>query len=180
MLSKANYTKECISKALIHLLQRYPIEQITISKLVDEAQVSRGAFYNHYSRLEDVLKETYQNAHQDAFEDKLEDIQYLLSHDYIRDMISFFNNNSELLLAVYKWDLLDFIPKEKTEKVIQHTQQFQDPVIQKHPFYFMCYSHIRYFTICIAWLLNGKKESPQELFEIILHFNHIEQNHHQS
>lgn len=177
---KSKYTKDVLSHALIHLLQKYPIDQITISQLVEEAQVSRGAFYNHYSRLEDVLKEVYQNAHQKAFEDKLQDIQYLLSNEYIWDMISFFDNNSELLLAVYKWDLLDFIPKEKTEKVIQHTQQFQDSIIQKHPFYFMCYSHIRYFTIGIAWLLKGKKESPQELFEIIQHFNHIEQTHHQS
>lgn len=111
MLSKADYTKECISKALIHLLQRYPIEQITISKLVDEAQVSRGAFYNHFRNLEDVLKETYQKAHQNAFKDKLQDIDYLLSNEYLWDMITFFDQNSELLLALYKWHLLDFVPK---------------------------------------------------------------------
>lgn len=176
MKTKSNYSQKCISKALVRLLQKYPIDQITISKLVEEAKVSRGAFYNNYKNLEDVLISSYQNAHSIAFENKSKDINYLFSEQYIIDMIDFFDQNSDLLLAIYKWNLLDFIPKQKTKDDVLRASKFDDPVISKHSLYFTCFSSIRYFTIGIAWIISGKQESSEQLFKIIKYFNDLEKN----
>ena len=67
-MNKSDYSKYQITQALINLLQKTPIENITITSLVTKAKVSRNAFYNNYQSIEDVLKEVYQQAHQKTFQ----------------------------------------------------------------------------------------------------------------
>ena len=46
-----------IERALVALLARRPLLEITVSDLVREAQVSRMSFYRHYSSISDVVEE---------------------------------------------------------------------------------------------------------------------------
>ena len=55
-------TKECLSKALIYLMNEKPFDSITISELVKRAGVSRTAFYRNYSVKEDIIHEIAQDA----------------------------------------------------------------------------------------------------------------------
>lgn len=43
-MNKSDYSKYQITQALINLLQKTPIENITITSLVTKAKVSRNAF----------------------------------------------------------------------------------------------------------------------------------------
>ena len=65
-MNKANYSKQQITEALIDLLQKTSIEDITITSLVTKAHVSRNAFYNNYQSVEDVLKEACVNSFMNA------------------------------------------------------------------------------------------------------------------
>ena len=104
VMNKANYSKQQITEALIDLLQKTSIEDITITSLVTKAHVSRNAFYNNYQSVEDVLKEAYRQAHQKAFQNKYIDISYFTSDEAILDFIQFFDKNTALLLALQKWN----------------------------------------------------------------------------
>ncbi len=53
-------TKECLTKALIYLMNEKPFDSITISELVKRAGVSRTAFYRNYSSKEDIIHEVAQ------------------------------------------------------------------------------------------------------------------------
>lgn len=56
--AKANQlTKECLQTALLHLMEKKPLEQITITELVAHAGVSRASFYRNYLSKEDILRE---------------------------------------------------------------------------------------------------------------------------
>ena len=50
-------TKECLSMALIYLMNEMDFNKITITDIVKRAGVSRTAFYRNYSVKEDILKE---------------------------------------------------------------------------------------------------------------------------
>ena len=173
MSSKSDYTRNCISEALIRLLQKYPIDTITVSSLTKEANVSRSAFYNNYKSIEEVLLSVYKKAHHDAFHDKFEDEYYVLSDQYILDNIRFFDDNSKLLLAVYKWDLIAYTAKEPTAMVLDYASQYNDEISKKYPFYYTCFFHSHIFNICQLWVINGKKETKEELYHIIKHFNKL-------
>lgn len=48
-------TRECLETALLLLLEKKSLEQITISELVTKAGVSRTAFYRHYKSKEEIF-----------------------------------------------------------------------------------------------------------------------------
>ena len=50
-------TKECLSMALIYLMNEMDFNKITITDIVKRAGVSRTAFYRNQSVKEDILKE---------------------------------------------------------------------------------------------------------------------------
>lgn len=114
MSSKSDFTKQQISQTLFNLLQKYPVDAISISQLVDEAGVSRSAFYNNYKDIEEIIKDSYYHGHFECFGDKFKNIDYVFSDDYIFDTINFFDKNTNLLTALCKWNLLSYIAKEKT------------------------------------------------------------------
>lgn len=51
-------TKKLLRDALIKLLQKKHIDDISVSKLCQEAQINRTTFYRHYQTPHDVLIET--------------------------------------------------------------------------------------------------------------------------
>jgi AcrR family transcriptional regulator len=50
-------TKACFHSALIQLLDKKDINDISVSELTRKAGVSRTAFYSHYQTVDDVLSE---------------------------------------------------------------------------------------------------------------------------
>lgn len=48
-------SKECIQTALVHLMAEADIDEISISRIVKKAGVSRTVFYNNYKSKPDVL-----------------------------------------------------------------------------------------------------------------------------
>ena len=81
MSKKSDYSKKQITTALIQLLQNQLIEDISITKLTKQAKVSRNAFYNNFDSIEAVLKETYRQAHYEAFANKLSRNDYFQSQE---------------------------------------------------------------------------------------------------
>lgn len=55
--TRVQYTKDRLRDSLLHLLQKKPINKITIKELCDKAGLNRGTFYLHYSSPEEVLNE---------------------------------------------------------------------------------------------------------------------------
>lgn len=51
------YVKAHLREALTQLLSKKPIGEISISELVDRANVSRASFYRNYECKEDILRE---------------------------------------------------------------------------------------------------------------------------
>lgn len=67
-------TKQSLNEALFNLLDRKPFKQITITDIVQEADVNRGTFYKHYREKEDLLDNIIQevladlkSAYQDPY-----------------------------------------------------------------------------------------------------------------
>ena len=50
------YVIEHLTDAMLNLLAEKPINDISISELVDKAQVGRASFYRNYTCKEDILK----------------------------------------------------------------------------------------------------------------------------
>lgn len=61
-------TRESIETALLHLMEKKELTQISISELVKKAGVSRNAFYRNYKSKEEILELAYERASQQWME----------------------------------------------------------------------------------------------------------------
>ena len=174
-MNKSEKSKLAISQSLIEILQRKPLDLITIKELTEKAHVGRTAFYNNFKNLEDVLKYIYRNAHHEIFNDKFKDLTYQYSDNYIKDMIDFFDKNSQLLNVLFKWNLIDIIAKYNTNLVLSYAKNYDDEIIRNNSFYFTCFTSVTIFNICLLWITKEKKESKEELFNLIKYFQNLPQ-----
>ena len=169
-MAKQDYSKEQITQALIELMKKFPIKDITITQVVAHAKVSRNAFYNNYKGIEDVLKDVYRISHYNTFKKKYYHLDYLKSDEFIKDIINFFEINTDLLLVLLKQDLLTYIANYNTSITYHAVKEYNDSIISNYDSYFTVYFWSKYFNIARMWIMNGKKETPEELFMIIKHF----------
>ena len=51
------FVRECITKALLQLMDKKPISDITITELVERAGVARVSFYRNFTSKENVIEE---------------------------------------------------------------------------------------------------------------------------
>lgn len=169
-MNKAKQTKQKISTALIEMLQRQPMDLITIKELTQKAQVGRTAFYNNFKNLDDVLKYVYREAHYQVFQDKFKDEHYQSSDQYLWDMLTFFEDNSDLLTALNKWHLIDAIAKYNTEICLEYTKQYSDDIIKNNAMYYTLYTGVVAFNMASLWIFTGKKESKEDYFQLLKYF----------
>lgn len=163
-----------MTKALIDLLQTKSIDRLTIKELTQKAKVSRNAFYNNFNGIEDVLKDVYRQAHKEAFGDKLGDLNYLKSQTFIKDIIHFFDQNTMLLLALMKWNLLGYIAQYNTKMTNEYIKNCDNQFIRENAEYFMIFLWSKYFHLCTLWIMKGKQESCEEIYHMIVYFNDFE------
>ncbi|MCD7839431.1 MAG: hypothetical protein LUG46_02240, partial [Erysipelotrichaceae bacterium] len=115
----------------------------------------------------------YKQKHYKHFGDKFKDMKYQSSDAYIMDFINFFDENDKLLLAINKWNLIDYVAKENTKASISYTNQYSDPMIRNNAEYYVAFKGTQIFNICYLWLMNNKDKTPQELFDMIKYFNQL-------
>ncbi|GGA31464.1 TetR-like C-terminal domain-containing protein [Paenibacillus physcomitrellae] len=58
-------SRQALKEALLELLKRYSFEEITITQIVQHADVNRGTFYNNYQEKEQLLEELLQDVLSD-------------------------------------------------------------------------------------------------------------------
>ena len=162
-MTKDERTKEALSEALIDLLKHQPLDAISIKELCAKAHVSRSAFYNNFHDKDAILRTVYQKAHHDIFNDKFKDVYYLLSDELIKDMINFFDKNSELLLVIHNWDLIDIIARFNTEMSMSYAYNYPQDITEGANDYFTLYITSALFNICLYWLYKGK-DLPKDIF----------------
>ena len=54
--ARVKYTKMVLKKALLELMQRKPINKITVKEVCERAELNRATFYAHYSDCFDLLE----------------------------------------------------------------------------------------------------------------------------
>lgn len=104
---KYQSTAKKMNSALISLLERKDIKDITISEICQEAKVNRTTFYLHYDNILDLLQEiatTLFKGYLESFDKQIPIESY---HHYSAKELAF--NTPEYLLP-----FLNFVQKNKT------------------------------------------------------------------
>lgn len=109
-------TKESLETALLFLLEKKELKQISVSELVRKAGVSRNAFYRNYKSKEEIL-EIYYERTSSNLKKKWQDLQEKVQKDGVKQSFAEFvqeqkgkAERSKTLSNVSQWI------KEKTKR----------------------------------------------------------------
>lgn len=177
MSSKENQrialTKRLLQEGLLTLLERQPIDKVSITELCRISGINRSTFYNHYSSPQDVLSDIETKVtndlmviaarHHDQLStvDCLEEVcAYLKNHQKISTVLITFNADTDLV------EVFRRIERHFSTSHLQHAKE-QDPELLHLTSSFICtgcYYMIR------EWLIRDIAKSPREVAELAFRF----------
>lgn len=152
--------KKNIHQSMIRLLDQYPYETLTITRICQETHISRQAFYLYYRSKDDLIKEVYINILESTFLSNSSDESYFQSDAFIDHVIDVYDKHSALFISLEKWYVSSYLSKEK-KRIIEKipAQDFKDPYINKYSHYYLVSILSPLHYIMLHWLYNNKKET---------------------
>ena len=159
-------TQRLLEEALIRLLKKKNIHEISIYEITEEADISRATFYLHYKSPHELLL---------ALEKKL--LEEIIAAYKVHDV----SDPAEFLLTLYTYVqthhellLLLLHPEtgsgfwEKMSRAVrkEHFCLWADPLSQlteKERAYIGVFVIEGYISVIKEWLLGGMQETPQEM-----------------
>ena len=176
-------TKEWLRSSIISLLREKPLYDISINELVENANLSRSAFYNHYSSKSEILaeyaEELYLNYIATVFRSntktQFENWKLLLSHYY---------EAREFYVLVYDNNLSSLIYDTQIKNrhymisAIEKTIGYN--IVDKELYYniFVPYHRRAELEYTLSWLKNGAKESIDEMAQLFSSLSSIDAFEH--
>ncbi len=158
---KNTYVKKQITKALIGLMNKKKITDISISELCDKAQVGRASFYRNYVSKEEVIQyhtDTLINDWAEAIErDPSANI-----YNFFQSLFHHFQKNQSYYKILYKQNLSSMILAAIRNRLNM------DKNIDTNSLYSRAFTAYGIFGWIDVWFSNGMKETPEELNKIII------------
>lgn len=162
-------TKEKLKNALIFLLENSELENITVSRLCNQAGVNRSTFYVHYSNISECFEEI-----TDAV---IKEMRASLYNEPIRNQNSFLlvyfrtaRKYQTIFRTIHKAGIHDSMIHKMVNinNEILHNQLYI-PFNNENLEYSFVFSG--FYGMVETWLRNGCKESDEELILILKNFS---------
>ncbi len=158
------FLKECLADALIQLLEKKPIEKITIPEVAGLAGVGRTTYFRNFSSKEEML--TFKLIQ--LWERWAEEHSVKVRRRYAPDnALTFFQFNYSIRR------LLDLLYRRGLQSVLYGTfYAYMMPQQSASPreWYQTGFYSYGLFGLLDAWILRGFAETPEEMTEIVREF----------
>ncbi|MCD8120329.1 MAG: TetR/AcrR family transcriptional regulator [Lachnospiraceae bacterium] len=148
------FIKECITKALIELMENKPLEDITVTELVKKAGVGRVSFYRNFESKEDVLRKQLDSLLEEWGED------YNSRNDpayFLESLLNHYYTNKDFFLLLYRRGLSTLMYESirqvmKIDESENNIERYAKSTIAG-----------LIFGAVDEWMRLGMKETPQEI-----------------
>jgi AcrR family transcriptional regulator len=167
-------TRMLIRKALTDLLQKKPLQSITIKELCAAAGINRGTFYAHYTDIYDLIEKVEAEMFRDlqkAMEPLFSTEEELSPVRIITGVFQCLKDNADICAVT----LGDFGDKNFALKVIQFGQekciafysQFFEGVSAKQIEYFYAFVSAGCISLLKKWLTEDMADSAEDIAHIV-------------
>ncbi len=131
-MAKAEYrsairSRQLIKAALADLLQEKPLDKITVTDIVNRAQINRGTFYAHYADIPDVIQHLIQQAFSSIQEalaqpQQLADIPQVL----LKQVQAFLEEDLDFYRKVLSSSVSALMQEQLVETVLEYLLQHEE------------------------------------------------------
>lgn len=162
--ARNQYIRMCIARTLIQLMASKPLDEITITALVKEANVSRMTFYKYYTSKQEVLEDYMYEIMNDYMEEtkKRTDIGAFRDLKHICHCFEFFKEYSPFIKILTKANMYSVI--------INALNDYMDTyVLPIFPYsrYELYYYAGALCNTYIKWIESGMQETPEEIATLV-------------
>lgn len=168
MRKKKMTVKDRISQTLLSILGEKKLSEIRISELTDRANVARASFYRNFNSFDEVLDYI-----ASQYTSKLNEIIIPMLEE--KNYKSWYEEIHKVLTKTYESrdNYTDYLTENLA--VIFYKIQENNRNIPNHEWnqsQFIKYEHIAkitaFYSVCMAWIKNGAKESIDEMTKFML------------
>lgn len=165
-------TKDLLADILIRLCEKRPLQNLSVTDILKEAQISRQTFYNHFQDKNDLIQYVYQSKVLSVWErpDAYNNYQKYCVEYFSRMMeLKFFltqackmkdqNNLSDYIIEYANYWESRWFHSQAEEEIFPIENQLW---IDYH-----CYGMMH---LVISWILSGMKTSPEKMAELVTDF----------
>lgn len=153
------YVLKHLTEAFLLLFAEKPIEDISISELVDKAGVGRASFYRNYKCKEDILK-VHINALFHEWMDECHKNSEMPLSEQVRTMISHFEKNRSFYQLLNERGLT-YLLKDVIIGICGPKPEYEKT--QAYATAFVAYTLYGWIDV---WFQRGMKESADEIAEL--------------
>lgn len=124
----AIYSKDCLADALNTLMNTYSYEEITITQIVEYAQLSRRTYYRHFNSKEEIVRYSILRLiHQ--YESYIVEHKFLTFEQFFRAFFILCMHHQTFLLNLTQNHLLYLLIEECTTALPQLYHQLSTQII---------------------------------------------------
>ncbi|WP_455715382.1 TetR/AcrR family transcriptional regulator [Anaerosporobacter sp.] len=165
LTTRNQYIRVCIAKSLLQLMEEKSFEKITITEVVNNANVSRMTFYKYYKSKQEVLSDYMYEIVNDYMEETKarSDIGNFHDYEHICHCFEFFKQYSPFILTL--------IHANMHAVIINALNDYMDTYVlptSKYTRYELYYYAGALCNIYMKWIESGVQETPEEIAIMIV------------
>ncbi len=158
------FVRECICTATLELMKTKNYDEITVTEIIKKAGVSRMGFYRNYEAKNDVIEDFILT----AFLNTLDEIKSkrpleLKTYNVIFTVLENFKKYAEYIKLFVNQNL-DYLLYTCYSKAFDMLSKSRDASAIGYYYNRMLLANL--FSVEMAWIRSGMKESPDELARI--------------
>ncbi|MGT2935899.1 TetR/AcrR family transcriptional regulator [Streptococcus castoreus] len=170
-MSNSNNIDLKLLRAFSELLTSKGIEQITVSDIAKQAQLSRRVFYNYYNSKEDFLRESILIILDEIT--KILNTDLLFEYSVLQSVLEFLYSNQEIIqpFVIHFPDIKRIVKNYIKEMVVNSdipnlSEQLEEAY--HIPYYYALDIYVlTVASIIFNWINNNFKEPPEEIARFI-------------
>ncbi|KRN99927.1 TetR/AcrR family transcriptional regulator [Companilactobacillus kimchiensis] len=161
-------TEDILIDSLNIVLQRKPVDKVTVKDIVTECNLTRQTFYNHFSDIYELVEySACQNAKK-ALENAAD---YDNWQQGFSDIMTLMGANKAIVRNVYKSAYRDLMEKYIYQVIYSYIiavveKQATGMVVdQKHKDFIAHFYSLAFIALILEWIKDGMKDDPNEIVE---------------
>lgn len=158
-------SQERIANALLTLLNTDKYNAITITQIVQEAQLARKTFYRNFSNKEDVLNYVLDKIFNN-FQQSISDIDVLSTTAFSKCYFQTWYLYEDILRLFKKNGLMYSIYQLHTERIKELYTMFPCSSFQKRDNYWNAVIIGTYYNVLVEWIEDDFKYNPSEITDL--------------
>lgn len=163
-------SKAWITESLLTLMKEKDFDKITITEMINKADLTRQTFYRNFESKENVLYEYVSKLYKDCF-DEIDKMSEKNIRNIFITYFDYWHKTKDFLLLVIKcklnYNIMDFYYPFMSD-------YFDKSIMNLHGKSTTEIGYIKYFLfgglvqVKTHWMENGFKETPEELADLVL------------